>query len=86
VAETRHGLLEQIYQERNWAILSKDLQPDHVHLFVALPPAVADAVKNPQGEYGTAIVPADPLAETATGEWTLVVSIVQCGNCGECQR
>jgi REP-associated tyrosine transposase len=47
VAETLNGLLEQICQERNWTILSNDLQPDHVHLFVSLPPAiaVADAVK-----------------------------------------
>ena len=47
VVETLNGLLEQICQERNWTILSKELQPDHVHLFVSLPPAiaVADAVK-----------------------------------------
>jgi putative transposase len=47
VAETLNGLLEQICQERNWTILSNELQPDHVHLFVSLPPAiaVADAVK-----------------------------------------
>jgi len=47
VVETLNGLLEQICQERNWTILSKELQSDHVHLCVSLPPtvAVADAVK-----------------------------------------
>jgi putative transposase len=40
-------LLEAICAERGWPVLSKQIQPDHVHLFVSFPPAiaVADAVK-----------------------------------------
>jgi putative transposase len=40
-------LLEAICAERGWPVLSKQIQPDHIHLFVSFPPAiaVADAVK-----------------------------------------
>jgi len=33
--------------ERDWPIISKKIQPDHIHPFVSIPPAivVADAVK-----------------------------------------
>jgi REP-associated tyrosine transposase len=32
---------------RGWRVISKEIQPDHIHLFVGIPPAiaVADAVK-----------------------------------------
>jgi putative transposase len=40
-------LLEAICCERGWPVISKEIQPDHIHLVVSLPPAiaVADAVK-----------------------------------------
>ena len=40
-------LLEAICAERGWPVLSRQIQPDHIHLFVSFPPAiaVADAVK-----------------------------------------
>ena len=33
--------------ERKWQILTLEIQPDHIHLFVTIPPslAVADAIK-----------------------------------------
>lgn len=46
-----NGLLRQsvrnICQERQWSVLSLEVQPDHIHLFVSIPPAtsVADAIK-----------------------------------------
>ena len=45
-AETKR-LIETICQERQWPILSLEVQPDHIHLFVSIPPAtsVADAIK-----------------------------------------
>ena len=47
VVKTLKALLEQICQDRGWTIIAQELQPDHVHLFVSLPPAIAiaDAVK-----------------------------------------
>lgn len=47
VAEALKRLLEAICAERAWRILALEIQPDHVHLFVSLPPSVsiADAVK-----------------------------------------
>ena len=37
--------------ENGWVILSLEIQPDHIHLFVSIPPskAVSDAVKKLKG-------------------------------------
>jgi putative transposase len=47
VAEEMAVMLDAICTERGWLVISKEIQPDHVHLFVSIPPAiaVADAVK-----------------------------------------
>jgi putative transposase len=47
VAEEMAVMLDAICTERGWPVISKEIQPDHVHLFVSIPPAVAvaDAVK-----------------------------------------
>ncbi|QGU33639.1 IS200/IS605 family transposase [Thermochromatium tepidum] len=47
VAEEMGAMLDAICAERGWPMISKEIQPDHVHLFVSIPPAlaVADAVK-----------------------------------------
>ena len=41
------NMLDSICSERNWPIITKEIQPDHIHLFLTIPPAqsVADAVK-----------------------------------------
>src|SRR6267378_4377115 len=41
------ALLEAVCCERGWPVISKEIQPDHIHLVVSIPPAiaVADAVK-----------------------------------------
>jgi len=40
-------MLDAICAERRWQLISKEIQSDHVHLLVSIPPAiaVADAVK-----------------------------------------
>jgi putative transposase len=40
-------MLDAMCAERGWPVISKEIQPDHIHLFVSIPPAmaVADAVK-----------------------------------------
>jgi putative transposase len=47
VAEEMAVILDAICTERGWPVISKEIQPDHIHLFVSIPPAiaVADAVK-----------------------------------------
>ena len=47
VAQSLRELLESICAERKYEILSLEIQPDHLHLFVSFPPSVsiADAVR-----------------------------------------
>jgi putative transposase len=47
VAKETGTMLDAICKERGWRVISKEIQPDHIHLFVSIPPAiaVADAVK-----------------------------------------
>jgi putative transposase len=47
IAAEAGTLLEAVCCERGWPVISKQIQPDHIHLFVSIPPAiaVADAVK-----------------------------------------
>jgi len=47
VAEEMGMMLDAMCAERGWPMISKEVQPDHVHLVVSIPPAtaVADAVK-----------------------------------------
>ena len=47
IADESTRLIEGICLERNWSVLALEVQPDHIHLFVSIPPStsVADAVK-----------------------------------------
>lgn len=47
IASEMKALIEAICLERQWSILALEVQPDHIHLFVSIPPAtsVADAIK-----------------------------------------
>jgi putative transposase len=47
VATEVNNLLEAVCRKRRWPVISKEIQPDHIHLFLSIPPAtaVADAVK-----------------------------------------
>jgi putative transposase len=47
VAQTVERLLEAICIKNRWTLISKEIQPDHVHIFVSLPPvlAIAQAVR-----------------------------------------
>lgn len=54
VAEEAGAMLDAICAERGWPVISKETRPDHIHLFVSIPPAiaVADAVKVLKGVTG----------------------------------
>ena len=47
IADETKRLVEGICLERNWPVLALEVQPDHIHLFISIPPAtsVADAIK-----------------------------------------
>lgn len=51
VAVALKQFLEEICTENVWSILTMEVQPDHIHLFVSIPPAtaVSDAVKKLKG-------------------------------------
>ena len=47
IADETKRLIEGICLQRNWSVLALEVQPDHIHLFISIPPAtsVADAIK-----------------------------------------
>lgn len=47
VTEYTKDLLDEICREKNWLVVTAEIQPDHIHLFLTIPPAiaVADAIK-----------------------------------------
>jgi putative transposase len=47
VAKETGTMLDAICKERGWPVASKEIQPDHLHPFVSIPPAIAlaDVVK-----------------------------------------
>ena len=51
VVESLSALLSEVCEENNWKILNLEIQPDHIHLFVSIPPSksVSEAVKRLKG-------------------------------------
>jgi len=51
ILQRTNNLIEAICLENNWSILSKEIQPDHIHLFLSFSPAVpiATVVKKLKG-------------------------------------
>lgn len=47
IASATKQMIEAICRQRQWRILALEIQPDHIDLFVSIPPAtsVADAIK-----------------------------------------
>lgn len=43
VAQTMSDILDMICVKNNWPIITKEVQPDHIHLFLTIPPAIAVA-------------------------------------------
>ena len=86
IAEALHLAITAICIECEWPILTLEIQPDHIHLFVTIPPsqAVADAVKI----LGPEAVCGFPGVEGSALRRAFVVSVLlrrygwqcQCGN------
>ena len=36
-------MVDQIGEENQWPIITKEIQPDHIHLFLIIPPAISVA-------------------------------------------
>ena len=51
LAKRLDELVEEVCLENKWVIISKEIQPDHVHIFVSISPAtsLATAVKKLKG-------------------------------------
>ncbi len=47
VGEDCSRMIGEICCAKNWPVISKEIQPDHIHLFVSIPPSisVANAIK-----------------------------------------
>ena len=35
------SVLDEISKERGWSMITKEIQPDHVHIFLSIPPAIS---------------------------------------------
>ena len=88
VAEETGAMLDAICAERGWPVISKAIRPDHIHLFVGIPPAmaVADAVKVLKGVTARRLFQRFPALKKRLGGRTPVVSVVLRRHGGPCQR
>ena len=43
IAEETGNMLDALCTEYGWPVISKEIQADHIHLFVTIPPAIAVA-------------------------------------------
>jgi putative transposase len=47
IASAANSMLDEICAGNEWLVITKEIQPDHIHLFLTIPPAisVANAIK-----------------------------------------
>lgn len=43
IASSLSCMIDEICSENKWPIIAKEIQPDHIHLFLSIPPAIAIA-------------------------------------------
>lgn len=88
VANAVEQALNAICAEREWLVVSKEIQPDHIHLFSSIPPAVAvaDAVKIVKGTTARRLFRQFPALEKRLWGGHLMVSFLLCRHGGEYQR
>lgn len=62
IAKDFSTIILEICQQNNWTVITKEIQPDHIHLFLSIPPsiAVADAVKILKGSSARKLFPIHP--------------------------
>ena len=55
-------ILHSIANKKQWEILAVEIMPDHIHLFVSVPPTIApsEVVKTFKGQSGRAFLMAHP--------------------------
>lgn len=56
------GILKDVAAEKGYAVLAVEVMPDHVHLFVSVPPTAApcEVVKTFKGQSGRKLLKAHP--------------------------
>ena len=64
------GILNSIAEKKQWEILAVEVMPDHVHLFVSVPPTVApsEVVKTFKGQSGRHFLMAHPEFVASAGD------------------
>lgn len=87
IAETLRLAVNSICTEREWPILTLEIQPDHIHLFVTIPPSlpVADAVKIFEGLDSQEVVCGFPGIEESALRRAFVVSVLLRRHSRHCQ-
>lgn len=77
-AEATGAMLDSICAEWNWPLISREIQPDHIQLYVGIPPAiaVADAFKVPKGVTASRLFQKFPVLKKRLGERTPAVSVL----------
>jgi putative transposase len=51
IASAMDNMINQICQENQWSVIAKEIQPDHIHLFLTIPPSISisHAIKTLKG-------------------------------------
>jgi REP element-mobilizing transposase RayT len=73
------AMLDVICAERGWPVISKEIQPDHIHLFLSIPPAiaVAAAVKVLRRHRAPLVPPVPGDQETTMGRPSVVAVLLR---------
>ena len=87
VAESLSALLSEVCEENNWKILNLEIQPDHIHLFVSIPPSksVSEAVKRLKGTTARKLFLKHPELKKTTLGWASLVSLLLRRHGWQCQ-
>ena len=80
VAEYTNDLIDEICKENDWLVITTEIQPDHIHLFLTIPPAIAVAtvVKILKGTTARKLFLEFPAIKKRVMGWAFVVSILLC--------
>lgn len=84
IAQETERVLKLVAEERNWEILALEVMPDHVHLFVSVPPqySPADVVKIFKGWSARVLLKKFPGLAKKTGRGTLWAPSYYVGTAG----
>jgi len=85
ISEKLSELIESICDSNGWVVISKEIQPNHIHLFATIPPStsIATAVKKLKGITARKLCRISSTEEKFV-EWFSLVSILLCWHSRKC--